>query len=384
MALKNYVGTLLGNSLLGSVDVSGKRPDKSNCIYIVRDYYVPVGYRGYILDTGISSEYAKNIYERCNASILFDINKPIELKDYDIIEINNQGIARQIYQCDSIDNVLFVTNRCNSNCIMCPDSDNARRNGSLNRIDYLLELARLIPDKKQFLTITGGEPTLIKYDLFKLLEYCQEKFQLSEFQMLSNGRSFADDSYRERFIGSVPKNFFLGVPLYSADSETHNSITRAHNGFEQTVYALTELQKTINIEIRVVVMNNNYKELPRLSQFIATMLPMIKVVSFMGLELLGNASIARDDLWIDYDKAIPYIEHSLNILIDNGIPGRIFNFPLCSMPPRLWANSVQSITDYKIRFKEACDECVVKKYCGGFFYSTINYPGVKVFPIKTW
>ena len=60
----------------------------------------------------------------------------------------------------------------------------------------------------------------------------------------------------------------------------------------------------------------------------------------------------------------------------------LYNFPLCSLDRRLYSIARKSITDYKIRYKEECDECLAKEECGGFFNSTINMKDIKVKPIK--
>ena len=38
--------------------------------------------------------------------------------------------------------------------------------------------------------------------------------------------------------------------------------------------------------------------------------------------------------------------------------------------------------DYKVRYRDVCDECIVKSNCGGSFFSTINFNELKMKPIK--
>ena len=47
----------------------------------------------------------------------------------------------------------------------------------------------------------------------------------------------------------------------------------------------------------------------------------------------------------------------------------------------LSSSETNSITDYKIRYKEECEKCDLNKMCGGFFASTINMKDIKVHPI---
>lgn len=59
----------------------------------------------------------------------------------------------------------------------------------------------------------------------------------------------------------------------------------------------------------------------------------------------------------------------------------MYNFPLCNLDERLYSIAHKSITDYKIRYKEQCENCLVKEQCGGFFNSTINVKDIEVKPI---
>ena len=76
------------------------------------------------------------------------------------------GIIRILYRDDSNDNAIVVTNQCNSNCIMCPDSDIVRNTRENPDIKKLIEQVKYIPNDTKHITITGGEPGLLKENLF--------------------------------------------------------------------------------------------------------------------------------------------------------------------------------------------------------------------------
>ena len=373
---------LIGSPFLAIVDVDGKNLHRENCVYIVRDYMVPQGYHAYLLSSNIPEEYAKNLASYCpNASILYDVQNIEQYGNYDVIDVDNGGRIRIAYQDSSEDNVLFITNQCNSNCIMCPDSNAVRKRISENRKEYLDHLIELIPSDAIHLTITGGEPTLLKWDFIDILKKCQGKFTQTEFLMLSNGRTLANTAYRNAFLDALPNYFRLAVPLYAASSDAHDLITRAPGSFEQTVTALKALQHRLNIEIRIVVMKETYTQLPKIASYLVSNFPHIKTVSIMGLELLGNAAANRKNLWIDFHSTAKYIEDAVHILLTGGIDARIYNYPLCALPRSLWSISAKSITGYKIRYPEKCNECIVKNLCGGFFFSTLHFADIHVNPI---
>ena len=375
-------GVLIGSAFLASIDIGGKRTDKENCALIVQDYKVIPGYKAYIIVSRELDEYAANLSSYCpDSSILYAVNDMEELHDYDVIEVNQNGRAQVVYRDLSGDNVLFITNKCNSNCIMCPDSDTARKKELPTRTDYILKLIDLIPEDTHHLTITGGEPTLLKWDLLKILSECKEKFHHTDFLMLSNGRTLCVKEYRDAFLESVPLRFQLAVPLYGDSSYTHDAITRSPGGFVQTISALKYLQNYINVEIRIVIMRQTYSELPKIADYIVKNLPNIKKVSLMGIELLGNAALRRNELWIDYTETVTYLENSINTLISSGIEAQIYNYPLCNLPRNLWGLAVRSITDYKVRYKDECSKCSMKDICGGFFFSTLHFENIKVYPV---
>lgn len=379
---RSLIGRLLGEPFLASIDRDATRANRNNCALVVRDYIIPTGYKAYILPESIPEEYAKNIASHCpNASILYGVSGTEVLENYDVIEVQETGIVRIVYKDASTDNVLFITNKCNSNCIMCPDADSNRRRDIGARINYLNQLIELIPSDVPHLTITGGEPTLIKWELIKLLEHCRERFGSTEFLMLSNGRSLCVKDYREAFLRAIPQKFRLAVPLYSDVAEKHDAITRSPDSFAQTIQALRELQHHLELEIRIVVMRQNYKDLPSIARFIIQEFPKTQWISIMGMELLGNAAIRRDELWVDYLETAPYIEQAAKELLKAGITTSVYNYPLCGLPRHLWPISMQSITDYKVRYKPECENCLVKNLCGGFFFSTIRYERVHAVPI---
>ncbi len=99
------------------------------------------------------------------------------------------------------------------------------------------------------------------------------------------------------------------------------------------------------------------------------------------MELMGNAAIHRDELWIDFEKTTDGLERGVSILLSSGIDARIYNYPLCALPRNLWSVSAKSITDYKVRYQDGCSECRVKELCGGFFFSTLQLKDILIHPV---
>mgnify|MGYP000423062280 FL=1 len=66
--------------------------------------------------------------------------------EHSILEFGKEEVYIY-YDSTSVDNALFITNKCNSNCVMCPTSDIVRRNSGIECIDNLLKISSQIPSE---------------------------------------------------------------------------------------------------------------------------------------------------------------------------------------------------------------------------------------------
>ncbi len=354
--------------------------DKEKYIQVLDDENIDLfekGYKGYIFDNK-----PKNI-DLNKINYCSHVKDYQSLLDFDVVEIVNNKIIRVLYRDDSEDNAIVVTNQCNSNCIMCPDSDAVRNTKENPDIKKLLEQIRCIPDDTKHITITGGEPGLLKENLLKLLEECKKYLPNTEFLILTNGRVFSNTDFTNKLEESIPNNTRIAIPIYAANEDLHDEITRVKGSFRQAVVGIKKLiEKNIDVEIRVVVLKKNYKYLEKIANFIVKELPEVKMVNIMALEMTGNAYKNREQVWINFGEVKEYLYKACITIIKSGIITNLYNFPLCNLDERLYSVAHRSITDYKIRYKEKCEECRAKENCGGFFNSTINVKDIKVKPIK--
>jgi len=319
----------------------------------------------------------------------FDLPETAEqiLQNYyedDVLTIYENGIITQEYNTKSHDNALVTTLRCNSNCVMCPCSENSRRNADISSFYEIKEKLRYFPREMGFLTITGGEPTLLKEDFFRLLKVLQLNFPKTQFQLLTNGRAFSDYSFTHRFIENIPDNIYTGIPLYGFDEVSHDTITQSKGSFKQTVVGIHNLLHfDIDIEIRVVLSRLNIDNISKIAKYIIKYFPRVHSVKFMGLEMLGNAVKNKELVWMPYDEIAKKAEEAINLLVFNGIDVQLFNFPLCSVRESYWQLCSKSISDYKISFFDKCETCEVKELCGGIFCSTLRNSDFLPNPVRS-
>ena len=304
---------------------------------------------------------------------LLEKNALEECCDYDVFEIDDRGFAYKYFDAKSNDNAILVTNACNSNCIMCPTPEGIRRMPSNYNVDSLISIASHFPRDAVHITITGGEPTLIKKDIFKLLAFLKEKFQSTDFLLLTNGRAFAIDEYAKLYAINKPKHMVLGIPIHGHTASLHDSITQTPGSFLQTMIGIKKLlAQEAKVELRIVVNQINAKYIGDIGKLIVNEIPLVSHVRIMAMEMTGNAAKNHDAVWIDYSKAFDYSKTTIDALVHAGIDVALYNFPLCTVEMNYWNICQKSISEHKIRFAPQCEECRVKDACGGVFSGTIR------------
>lgn len=360
--------------------------EKQNTIKLItkqEENFFTKGYSGYMFaNKEINSSIQKYLKDN-NIPCLVGVNNWESLQSGDIVEVDeNTGIINVLYRANSNDNIIFTTNRCNNNCMFCPDSETVRKNYNDIPLNIIKKMIGLIPKDCRYLCITGGEPTILKFDLMEILEECKRELKNTEFMLLTNGRMFCIDEYTNMFVDKCPDDIVVGIAIHGDTARLHDYCTQVEGSFVQTLVGIKNLlDKKIKVEIRIVINRLNYKQIPNLCRLIANNFPNAMRVSFMGLEMLGNAAKNEEQVWIDYEQIQEKLYEGIYELTRKGIQSNIFNIPLCFLDEKLWQFSVQSISDYKVRYRKECTNCSAKRFCGGFFYSTLSMKNIEVNPI---
>lgn len=288
--------------------------------------------------------------------------------NYDVFQIDEKGNAFLFFNNEQDDNAFMITGKCNSNCIMCPAGNYLRKNGENADIDMLLDIVSHIPTDARHFTITGGEPFLAGDGLFVLLKSLKARFNHSDFLLLTNGRALSIQEYAGMFDRTAPVNMITGIPIHGHNCSIHDMITQSPGGFEQTMAGISNLLRAgRKVEIRIVVNKLNYEYIYDISQLIVERFSNVHSVKIMGMEMTGSAARNRDKVWISYSRAFEASKRGIDNLIRNEIDVALYNFPLCSVDKKYRMLCRKSITDYKVRFADACYMCRNKDACGGIF-----------------
>ena len=301
----------------------------------------------------------------------------------DILELNENGSIFRFYDTSAVDNAFLITGKCNSNCIMCPISDAGRKNGDIFVQEDLIRKIEHIPYPPQYLTITGGEPFLGGKQLFPVLKKLKDLFPDTNYQILTNGRIFANLEYCNLLKENIPLKTLIGIPVHGASAETHDHISQTPGSFRQTFLGIKHLLSLgFIIEIRIVVSRLNIADIDNIAELIIKEFHGVSIVRLMGLEMLGSALANKNDVWIPYKEAFSATKEAARKLIMNGIDVSYYNFPLCAADREFWFMCDRSISGYKVRFPEECDGCMAKDFCGGVFSSSMRFALDDISPVK--
>lgn len=273
-----------------------------------------------------------------------------------------------VYRPDSDHNALFLTNQCNSRCIMCSQPPTTEDDGWLFYENE--RIVELIHSSPRMLGITGGEPTLLGDHLLKLINNLKKRFPSTYLHILTNGRVFFDYNFAERFAAICHPFLTLEIPLYSNTANRHDRIVGAAGAFDQTIIGLYNLARLgQNVRLRVVLQRETIPTLTQLIDFIYRNLPFVSDVALMGLEPMGYVKKNWDTVWIDPVDYQDSLVEAVRYARLRGMPISIYNLPLCIIPSHLWTFARQSISDHKNIFIDLCEFCYGRRYCPGLFAS---------------
>lgn len=301
------------------------------------------------------------------------------LRDGDIVLVTPEGRINIMHQSGHADHTLFITNRCNSRCIMCPQppSDDPPDWYDINR----KVLSLLKPGSLNHIGITGGEPTVVLDQLSKTLMYLQKHFPDTFISLLTNGRRFRDFNAVRQVVAAKNKKLLFCIPLYADNDIQHDGIVGVPGAFQDTIRGIYNLYRVgKRIEIRIVVMRRNFVRLAAIAEFIYRNLPFVAHVAFMGMEYTGEAEKHMDDLWIDSQEYSRQLYEAVGHLHRRNMNVSVYNIPLCLLEEPLWNFARDSISSWKKEYLEQCDSCIMKERCGGIF-GTSSMQSRNIFPI---
>lgn len=351
LSLDEALGTRLPH---GSVLVMPDEDDKVPPSAIARLGFAGIVSRGSVLTPDLP--------------VLHSLRDPDVVAPGDAVQVHSEnGQVQVLFRRRSTSNSLFITERCNSYCLMC--SQPPRETDDDWRIDHLTRLIGLIDDSTEVLGVTGGEPTLLGGRLGQLLQHASATLPRTNLHVLTNGRLFEDKSLVREFSG-LERRITWGIPLYADVPDVHDYVVQSCGAFFETIEGIYNLAQAGHlIEIRFVVSKATLPRLEAFAEFLLRNVPFAAHVALMGLEPMGFAKRNRELLWVDPTDYAERVASVAERLDSRGMPVSIYNMPLCVLPEQVWPLAQRSISDWKQVYDSNCESCSVRSRCAGFFRS---------------
>lgn len=364
--LRNFPREPGGQVMRVSTERNRPDPFREREAFLVNGGDVPLGFGAYVV-VGAMSQSTVSFPTGSKVAVL--ANDFSYLRDGDVIRIRpRSNDVRVLYRRNSRHNNFLTTERCNHYCLMCSQPPKDIDDSWIT--NEILEAIPLIDSATQEIGFTGGEPTLLGEDLFRILRSAKHHLPNTAIHILSNGRRFADASFAEAYAAIDHPDMMVGIPIYSDVSTIHDYVVQADNAFDETIRGILNLKRfNQRVEIRVVIHQQTYKRLPQLAEFIARNLTFVDQVALMGLEITGFTRANLDILWIDPVDYQDELYRATTTLADHRMHVSIYNHQLCLLDKRLWSYARKSISDWKNEYMPECDGCSERNNCGGFFSS---------------
>jgi His-Xaa-Ser system radical SAM maturase HxsC len=342
------------------------KPLRAAEAFIVRSTPVPEGFGLYVA-LAADRSLLLALPEGVRTMIL--PNAYAYIADGDIIRVvPRRGMVRVLFRRSSNHNSFLTTERCNNYCLMCSQPPKDADDSWI--VDEILQTLPLIDPDTHEIGFSGGEPTLLGPDLFRILRACKTWLPRTAVHILSNGRRFADSQFTQEYANVDHPDMMVGIPVYSDLANVHDYVVQADGAFDETIRGILNLKRLgQRVEIRVVLHRQTYSRLPQLADFLARNLLFVDHVALMGLEITGFTRANLDALWIDPYDYREQLSEAVHILAAYRMNVSIYNLQLCLLPESLWPYARRSISDWKNEYMPECDGCAKREECAGFFSS---------------
>lgn len=303
---------------------------------------------------------------------IYHVDDADSLKEGDIVRIDELGNIEVLWECDSHQNCLFLTERCNCRCVMCPQPPQDRDSSVF--LDQAEEVLNLLKGKQlSDCCLTGGEPTLIGDRFFTLLRRCAVEHPEAFISVLSNGKLFAERSFTRKLSNIPRENCLFCISLHSELDILHDVIVGVPGSCSATQQGIYNLASFgFSVEIRIVISRYNYKYLVQFAEHIYNYFPFCAHCVFMGLELHGCAAVHPEEIDVDPSEYGPFLRDAVLMLRRRGIPVSVYNIPLCMCPSEIRNAASRSISSWKNIWMEECSGCLEKDNCCGFFSTSVR------------
>ncbi len=276
--------------------------------------------------------------------------------------------------------LIRLTMVCNERCPFCnvPMEDFPTRPTPEDEVLAALEAFAAAGD--QTVTISGGEPTLLRRRLLDTLRAARERGL--PFAELQTNAVLIDAAYAQDLASAGLTSAF--VSLLSQDPGHHDALAGLDGAWPRTLAGIDALcDAGIRVALNLVVARRTQTLVAGFVDFVAERLPRVDSISLSAVQPHGRAATDLD-LLPDYDVLGPEVARARARARAHGI--RLIN-PYCGLPACVgWANELEhSVEAIESRLQESdprgleqagnkahgapCVRCALRPRCGGAWHA---------------
>jgi MoaA/NifB/PqqE/SkfB family radical SAM enzyme len=274
-----------------------------------------------------------------------------------------------------------VWNKCDNKCVMCTNTpafagqagEHYGLKGQIVKLErYLKGLGPVYlknADRSEFVTLTGGEPTLHP-EFFKLLAYFRRRLRGAPITLLSNGRRLADRAFAEKFCAVARPPFAVAIALHGPSARIHDAVSGVKGSFAQTVSGLKNILSipgAPDLEIRLVLHRKNISVVDKTLAFLLKTFPDTGAyrVTAIHYEIEGMSLANHRRLAARLSDSAVKLGECLS-LIKSFPDFRLYHFPLClvrkELRPLCW---ITLPPEDRVYPELKCGRCRLRKGCLG-------------------
>jgi len=278
-----------------------------------------------------------------------------------------------------MDAIIRITQRCNQRCKFC---NVVKEFEDVSLDDAKIRIRKLAEDGVQFLSISGGEPTLHK-DLSEIISFASSLDSFKSITLQTNAAMLSNEVYVERLVSSGLDAVF--VAFHSHLPEVSDGLTLLNGSWGKTVLGIKNaLRLGLIVTLNPVINSFNYLELPSYIRFVDEELNGVNSISFSFIQPLGRVE-DYPGLVSKMSDVQPYLKEAQDYCYEKKIP--FFN-PYCGLPLCLsnryevfsteFAQSVSDsseeeagkrrVEDMKTK-GDSCEGCLLFGKCNGVWKS---------------
>ena len=281
---------------------------------------------------------------------------------------------------------LTPATKCNQDCLFCLIKGGPEIN--LSYKDVVSQLKKARNQGAAFLSIDGGEPTLLPY--FGKLIKQSIALGFKKIAIKTNGWGFSDYKFAKTIIEGNENIIKIDLFLHGPNKIIHDKLTQANGSFNTTLKAINNIIKSQgDLTSNIVICSLNFLYLKEYIDLLKK--TEIKKTTFLFIALRGNA-LNNPLLIPNIEDTILFVKEAIDYANTKGIEVALTFIPFCLFDSHYINYAVEFHIPNNIdEFDELaaehyksprCKKCKYYSQCPGVWKEYYKLKGFQFKPIK--